>query len=175
MSIQSIVQSPRKLDMARNSLDWGYPAEGFYDAFAEPVTASKVMEWVIRLDTVLHECCERMTGADTCSLLHEGIQCGLDARKGDTEIQSVEIIEVQAPEHNEDVVSKADSSVEFVSPSAPRSMPNTEDVMSDFDLSQFVDFDVHQTNDGNVLAKEAAKKADDDFGDGIADDMLLDL
>jgi hypothetical protein len=175
MSVQFIVQSSRKLDMARNSLDWGYPAEGFYDAFAEPVTASKVMEWVIRLDTVLHERCKRMLGADTSSLLHEGIQRGLDARKGDTEIQSVEIIEVQVPEHNEDVVSKADSSVEFVSPSAPRSMPNTEDVMSDFDLSQFVDFDVHQTNDGNVLAKEAAKKADDDFGDGIADDMLLDL
>jgi hypothetical protein len=175
MGVEFIVQSSCKLDMAHNSLDWGYPAEGVYDALAEPVTASKVMEWVIRLDTVLHERCERMPGADTCSLLHEGIQRGLDARTGDTELQSVEIIEMKATEHNEDVVSKADSSVEVVSPSVPRSTPKAEDETSDFDLSQFVDFDVDQTNDGNVLAKGAVKKADDDFCDGIEDDMLLDL
>ncbi|KAF1839995.1 uncharacterized protein K460DRAFT_349578 [Cucurbitaria berberidis CBS 394.84] len=154
-SLVAVVQSARKLDMSRNSLEWGYSLDQAFDAFAERNTERKIMDWVIKIDEMLHEQHERMDRVDTRCELHEGIQRGLDARKeqdgGNDTIE--DIIHNWGPVPAENVL---------------------ED-MSDFSMSQLVDLDadVHVATMGVVEDKSPIKVADD-FDDDI-DDMLMDL
>jgi hypothetical protein len=81
ISLQGIVKSARKLDMQSNTPEWGCAAEDAAEVFAEPVSARKIMDWVIKLDGMLYEKYERVGGADTRCEIHERIQRVLDARK----------------------------------------------------------------------------------------------
>jgi hypothetical protein len=167
VSIASMIQLSCKLDMRWNSVEWGYPAdEEAYDAFAEPVSEKSVRGWVILLDTMLHERFEELPGADVRSMIHEAIQRGLDARKGDEFMMSgaLAVKDVPTgPEHG----NKA-------------SPIKVEDDMSDFDMEKFEDFDMNTIEDDDdvdlsVSEKGEIKKADEEFGDDIDDDMLLDM
>jgi hypothetical protein len=168
LSVTSIIYTSRKLDMRRNSLEWGLPVDDdAYDAFAVPVAETKIMSWVVRLDELLHERRERLSGVDTNSLLHEGIQRGLDARKGDGDgaVRVVEVVNQGASASGAMVVEDA----------PPQPAPKVKDEKSDFDMSQFVDFDMDTLDDEEGEAAPAKKEGGDDFGDDIEDDMLLDM
>jgi hypothetical protein len=177
VSIASMIQTSRKLDMRRNSLEWGYAAdEESYDAFAEPVTTKSVMAWVLQLHVVLRGRFGELPGADVRSVLHEAIQRGLDERKGDAE----EIVDV--------VMDEIGSTINDVgtAPEHGRAI-KIEDEVSDFDEKKFVDFDVQTIEDDDVdlsvfdeveirkVDEEKIKKVVEEFGDDIDDDMLLDM
>lgn len=169
-NIASIIYSSRKLDRNRNSVEWGYSPDDAYDTFVEPVTARKVMDWVIGLDDLLHECCERLPGVDTRSLLHEGLQWGLDARKDDTAMETVEVIE--GPE---EVVDEGMSRTGGGDPLKVQHLQNekSKDVLEDFDMEQFVDFDTNMADGGKAQPALTTKKAEE-YEDDIDDDMLMD-
>jgi hypothetical protein len=185
VSIASMIQTSRKLDMRRNSLEWGYTAdEERYDAFAEPVTAKSVMAWVLQLHVMLRGRYGELPGADARSMLHEAIQRGLDERKGDAE----EMVGVMMDEIGS-TVNDVDTGTEH-----SRAI-KVEDEVSDFDEKKFVDFDVQMIEDDDVdlsvfdevgirkvdgkkirkVDEEKIKKVDEEFGDDIDDDMLLDM
>ncbi|CAO2656787.1 Nn.00g055900.m01.CDS01 [Neocucurbitaria sp. VM-36] len=176
-SLVAIVQSARKLDMRRNSLEWGYPAGKVLDVFVKHITERKIMDWVIKLDEMLHKQYERMERVDSRCELHEGIQRGLDARKEqDRAMDMVEdVVEATDP-------GPADGVIDDNIPSEPvqRSamIPPTQgnDDMSDFDMSPFddLDADVPVATTGRIESKDSAR-ATDDFEDDIDDDMLMDL
>ncbi|KAF2035811.1 hypothetical protein EK21DRAFT_84216 [Setomelanomma holmii] len=176
-SLISVVQASLQLDMGCNSFEWSYSAEDPYDDLAGPVTDGTIMGCVIELDTVLHELRERMPGVDTRSLLHEGIQRGLDVRNQEQAVQTIEVVDVKATKHNKAMAQKAELPAPGPSPNAsqPDLPSRMEDEIPDFDMSQFVDFDVNAMDSDGPPSKEATKKAQDDFGDDIDDDMLMDL
>jgi hypothetical protein len=163
----AIMQGSQKLEMRTNSLEWEYNAEGAYDVFVEPVTTRKVMEWVIQLDGILHEKCERVDAVDTRSLLHEAIQKGLDVRRGKELV--VDMVEYATPGVGSSVVGKTNDDVRDNTNTVPKN-----DGMSDFDLSQFVDVDLDNIDD-EAPVSGTATKVDDEFGDDIEDEMLMDI
>jgi hypothetical protein len=121
---------------------------------------------------MLHERYEFLCGADVRSILLEGIQRGLDARR---DAEDMEIGEMSG------AVVDGDGSTagkEVQHGEHPSSRIEVEDEMSEFDMSQFVNFDV-KTMEGKDGAPAQAtetpsKKADEEFGDDI-DDMLLSM
>ena len=132
------------------------------------------MNLVIKLDDILHERCERMPSVDTRSLLHEGIQKGLDARKEDQATENVEIVKVPGPDMGEDKGKDVDDNVPEVPQHTQLVSTKAEDEMSDFHISQFVDFDVGKLDD-KASATSAFTKAENEFDEDIEDDMLMDL
>ncbi|KAH7076961.1 hypothetical protein BKA63DRAFT_594594 [Paraphoma chrysanthemicola] len=175
VGIAVIVQKLSKVGIGRNSVDWGYPADTAYDAFAEPVAERQVMKWVTRLDTTLHGLHGRIAAVDTCSLLHDAIQRGLDARIENDSIPTIEAVEVQASQGDEELGQPPCSAVGAAFPGVLELVPKTEDDLSEFDMSQFVDFDAEKSGDSDIADKGTVKKAEDEYGDGAEDDMLLDL
>lgn len=157
IGIASIVYSSRKLDMTRNSLEWGYAADDDYKTFAEPVTERKIMNWVVKLDDVLDELFERLPGADTRTFMYEAIQRGLDARMGDGGMGGVEGVDVLR-------------TGEIVVQDAQPVVLKKEDEMDGFDMSQFIDMDMREIEDDDEVCEVRSE-----FGDGIEDVMLLDL
>jgi DNA mismatch repair ATPase MutL len=167
VSIASMIQLSRKLDMRHNSLEWGYPAdEEAYDAFAGPFSEKSIRGWVLQLDCMLHERYEELPGADVRSMIHEAIQRGLDARKGDEFMMSGAL-----------AVNDVPTGLEHGNKASPIKV---EDDMSDFDMGKFEDLDMNTIQDDDdvdpsVFEKGEIKKADEEFGDDIDDDMLLDM
>lgn len=205
LNIASMIQSSRKIYMSLNSLEYNYPAEDAFDTFAGPVSEQKIIEWVIKLDATLHEQYEQIPGADVRSLLHEAIQRGLDDRKEEDTIETVEFVEEpdvlsrkiavengfrdlehgyqvievsDHPEKEEDVVNECTPDEPIAVQTQSLASPEAEDEMSDFDMSQFVHFDV-TTLDEDVgtpgSAKQTVERSEEEFGEDIEDDMLLDL
>lgn len=176
MSIAGTIQSSRKFNMRANSLDWPYPAENGYDAFAEPVSARQIMNWVIALAASMDEHFECFPGADVRSLLHEAIQRGLDARKDNQTMGTEEIVKLPSTVAEVSVVEGQEPM--SVPPSLERPKSKIEDPSSEFDMSQFVDFDAGQDEDAKSISMaihDKIKQSSDDFGNDIEDDMLLDL
>jgi DNA mismatch repair ATPase MutL len=175
VSIASMIQLSRKMDMRHNSLEWGYPAdEEAYDAFAEPVSEKSVRGWVLQLDDMLHERYEDLPGADVRSMIHEAIQRGLDARKGEEGMETVEMSGAVVNEGVEQAGSDVPTHGDQASPI------KVEDDMSDFDMDKFENLDMSTIQydddvDPSVSGKREIKKADEEFGDDIDDDMLLDM
>ncbi|KAH4802986.1 hypothetical protein HBH61_180800 [Parastagonospora nodorum] len=189
-SVTCIIQSSRKLDMRCNSLDYNYSAEDAFDAFTEPVSERKIVAWVTELDTTLNECFEQVPCADVRSVLHEAIQRGLDARKVNEDMEIV-----QAPAQTLGVVQDSGDNDRRVAepnrrvatpPDKPdlaeavtnesgtthsTSLKAEDEGMSDFDMSQFVDFDIDAVENDAGPSKNARKE----FGEDVEDDMLLDL
>jgi hypothetical protein len=189
-SVTCIIQQSRKLDMRCNSLDYTYSAEDAFDAFAEPVSDRKIVTWVMELDATLDRHFEQLPGADVRSMLHEAIQRGLDARKVNEDIEVVQAPAqtlglVQDSGNNDRRVAEPDHRV-ATPPDKPdlaeavtnepgtthfTSLKPEDEGMSDFDMSQFVDFDIDAVeNDA-----DPSKNAGEEFGEDVEDDMLLDL
>ena len=175
LSIASIVYSGRKLDMSRNSLEWGYSADEAYGGFAESVAERRIMDWVIKLDDVLHEQFERLPGMDTRSLLHGAIQRGLDAMKGDEVRDTVDVMDVPGLSKAGHAVEEVDNDGHRVQRRARQVSPKAEDEMSGFDMSQFIDLDMKKLHDEEARPMPTVEKTDDEFDDDIEDDMLLDM
>lgn len=76
-SVASIIQTSRKLDMARNSIEWGYPPEEAYEAFSAPVTQGRLRRWCADVDGYLAVWYDRLPGADVEVLIEEGIRKGM--------------------------------------------------------------------------------------------------
>lgn len=180
--------------MSRNSLEFTYPAEeDAFDAFAEPVSERKIVAWVMELDATLDRQLEQLPGADVRSVLYEAIRRGLDVRKADAmdivraPTQTMDVLRDAsddnhtAAEPGHHVVAPPDARanrpklVEHVtnqsSATLSVSLKAEDEGMSDFGMSQFVDFDIEAIGDDAAPSKDAGEE----FGEDIEDDMLLDL
>jgi hypothetical protein len=58
-SLSIISHLAQKLDMARNSVEWGFPPDDAYDAFAVPPTEGRVRAWCAEIEAGLMERYER--------------------------------------------------------------------------------------------------------------------
>jgi hypothetical protein len=168
-----MIQTSRKLNMRRNSIEWGYTVdEASYDAFAEPVTAKTVMAWVLQLDVMLFERCEELPGADVRSMLHEAIQRGLDERKD-------AVVEIESG------IDEIGGTVNHVRTAPEHGM--VVKIEDDVDKKKFVEFEVQMIEDDELRSsvsgeeeirkvdEDKTRKVDEEFGDDIDDDMLLDM
>jgi hypothetical protein len=173
LSIAGIMQSSHKLDMRVNSPDWPYLAEEAYDAFSEPVSERRVMDWVIKLDASMGDHFERLRDADVRSLMHEAIQCGLDGRKNDQTMGTADIIDLPTTATGVNLVPT--SELLSVQPPVEHSGAEMEDTIPDFDMSPFVDFDGGDDVDAKLPIHDNISQSSDDFGIDIDDDMLLDM
>ncbi|KAJ4382665.1 hypothetical protein N0V86_001887 [Didymella sp. IMI 355093] len=79
-SVSSITQQARKLDMGANTLEWGYDSTDAFDIFNTRTNERKIMQWVIKLDSLLAGVFERRD-VEARRALYEGIQRALDLRK----------------------------------------------------------------------------------------------
>ncbi|KAI4953918.1 hypothetical protein J4E91_002767 [Alternaria rosae] len=185
-SIQAIMQCSHKLDMQRNSPEWGYASESAYDVFDEPVLEKKIMGWVISLDALLCKRYEKIDGADTRCEMHEGIQRALDARKeADDDMRNI-------GDADRDRTSSGTEASEYAVPKgvgAATSMLVQQTILEDekkvhndgvfdFDMEEFVDLtggDERQTLGvaGEGIVEEDKVKGE--FDDDIEDEMLMDL
>jgi hypothetical protein len=175
VSIALIVMSSRKLDMGYNSLKWGYSPQEAYEAFADPVSAKKVMEWVLNLDGTLQRLYERLPGVDICSLLHEGIQRGLDGKKGDDALQTVENAEVSSPATSGHVDTKVSEDIPDALQRERQASVEAEERLSEFDMSQFVDFGAQKLGNGKAYMSTVVSEVENEYDNDIEDDMLMDL
>ncbi|KAI4915699.1 hypothetical protein J4E90_004144 [Alternaria incomplexa] len=183
-SIDTIVQSSRKLDMQRNSPEWGYASESAYDVFGEPVREKKIMEWVITLDALLCKRYERIDGPDARCEIHEGIQRALDARKeADDLTQREESIsqDVQRAaggrfEHDVSMDFGGASGVVVQQPVVEEEKKVHDDGEFDFDMEEFVDLTGGDERQSMGTAGEAdVSGIKGEFDDDIEDEMLMDL
>lgn len=76
-----LAQQARKLDMTANSLEWDYDSTDAFDAFASALSERRIMDWVVKVDGMLHVMFERVDGVEVRGALHEGVQRFIDIRK----------------------------------------------------------------------------------------------
>jgi len=183
-SINTIVQSSCKLDMQRNSPEWGHAAESAYYVFGEPVFEKKIMEWVVKLDTLLCKRYDRIDGPDARCEMHEGIQRPLDARKeADDLTQREESIsqDVQRAaggrfEHDVSMDFGGASGVVVQQPVVEEEKKVHDDGEFDFDMEEFVDLTGGDERQSMGTAGEAdVSGIKGEFDDDIEDEMLMDL
>ena len=91
-SVLSITQQARKLDIKANSLEWGYDSTEAFDVFSTRISERKIMEWVSKVDGMLHAVLERVDGVEVRGALHEGIQRFLDTRREEEEEEQNSIV-----------------------------------------------------------------------------------
>ncbi|KAI4648154.1 hypothetical protein J4E93_004565 [Alternaria ventricosa] len=186
VSIQTIVQSSRKLDMQRNSPEWGYASESAYDVFGEPVFEKKIMEWVITLDALLCQRYERIDGPDARCEIHEGIQRALDGKKEADDVtqreenMSQDVRRAAGGKFGHDVsMDLGDASgVVVQQPHIEVEKKVHDDGEFDFDMEEFVDLtggDERQTLGVAGEGGAEAVKVKGEFDDDIEDEMLMDL
>ncbi|KAI4604520.1 hypothetical protein J4E80_011074 [Alternaria sp. BMP 0032] len=183
-SIDTIVQRSRKLDMQRNSPEWGYASESAYDVFGEPVCEKKIMEWVITLDALLCKRYDRIDGPDARCEMHEGIQRALDARKEADEVtqredvlsQDVQRAAGERFEHDV-LMDFGGASGEVVQqPVVEEEKKVHDDCEFDFDMEEFVDLTGGDERQSTGTAGEAdVSGIKGEFDDDIEDEMLMDL
>jgi len=183
-SIDTIRQSSRKLDMQRNSPEWGYASESAYDVFSEPVFEKKIMEWVITLDALLCQRYERIDGPDARCETHEGIQRALDARKeADDVTQREEVLSQDVRraagerfEHDVSMDFGDASGVVVQQPLIEVEKKVHDDDEFDFDMEEFVDLTGGNERQSMGTAGEAdVSGIKGEFDDDIEDEMLMDL
>ena len=184
VSIDTIVQSSRKLDMQRNSPEWGYASENAYDVFGEPVFEKKIMEWVITLDALLCKRYERIDGPDARCEMHEGIQRALDARKEGDDVtqreeglsQDVRRAAGERIEHGVSMDFDEASGVVVQQPPIEEEKKVLDDGEFDFDMEEFVDLTGGDERQSMGTAREAdVSGIKGEFDDDIEDEMLMDL
>ncbi|KAH7399339.1 hypothetical protein BKA66DRAFT_589235 [Pyrenochaeta sp. MPI-SDFR-AT-0127] len=193
--IQTIIHISRKLDMSYNSLEWGPTVSDAYNVFVEFVTERKIMEWGIKLDEVLHEQYERLSGVDTRCELQEGIRKCFDARR--EEYQTVKMIEnlevpviisdksrsgvfnggmTQRIDHEMTDTNIANHSSTNVQKDTDKPPQKEVEKFSDFDMSQFVNLDSDVPMSPVVEANEEDNAGkSDEYDADIEDEMLMDL
>ncbi|CAN9189507.1 unnamed protein product [Alternaria alternata] len=182
MNIRTVLQHCHKLDMRRNSLEWGYPAEGVYDNFAEPVLKQKILEWVTKLDALLCKRYERIGGADTRREIQEGIQRVLDTRKelGDAIPRVVSV----GQDTVDDAVRVSDEHVfpgdgkvtsSIVRQQAVEPERKADDEF-DFDMEQYIDLTADNERQITETASEGSiEVAKSEYDEDVEDEMLMDL
>ena len=183
-SIDTIVQSSRKLDMQRNSPEWGYASESAYDVFGEPVFEKKIMEWVITLDALLCQRYERIDGPDARCEMHEGFQRALDVRREEDDVAQREESISQDVRRAAGETFEYDVSMDFSDASGvvvPQAVIEEEkkandDGEFDFDMEEFVDLTGGDERQIMGTAGEAdVSGIKGEFDDDIEDEMLMDL
>lgn len=180
-SIVYIIQNASHLNMHSNSLDWPYPATAdAYKAFVEPITATKIMSWVVQLDAKLAESFEPLPGADVRSLLHEAIQRGMDEKQDDWSMDTRPTVTTSTPVV--DLTTDGDIPSGAVRENTRSPLPDTtkaEGERSSFNMSQFFDLDAALSDDIEPITKSVQETTreggDEEFEDTLEDDMLLDL
>ncbi|CAN9333929.1 unnamed protein product [Alternaria sp. RS040] len=182
MNTRTVLQHCHKLDMRRNSLEWGYPAEGAYDNFDEPVLEQKISEWVAKLDALLCERYQRIGGADPRREIQDGIQRALDTRKelGDAMLRVVSVgqdVVVGAVGVSDEHVFRGDgkvaSSITQQQAVEPERKANDE---FDFDMEQYIDLTADNERQITGTASEGGTEvARSDHNEDVEDEMLMDL
>ncbi|KAJ4324812.1 hypothetical protein N0V94_001041 [Neodidymelliopsis sp. IMI 364377] len=188
-SVSSISKQMFKFGLRAQSLDWDCDSKDVLDAFASPVSEQQITEWVIKIDDMLSVAYEHEHGVEIRGALHEGIRCRLDMRSSEEGVRvSGEMPRSSSPVGNEKVslITDKKDGVQ-VSNVEARDSDNTslhvypehqiitvkpDEEEEDIDFSQFVDLD------GNVGKQNTPVQdpdVEDDLGDGIDDEMLMDL
>ncbi|KAH9879138.1 hypothetical protein J1614_002574 [Plenodomus biglobosus] len=200
ITIATITHQSCNLDTHVNTLDWRYTTDNAFGIFAAaPASASSVTRWTARLDAMLHMRFGRVSGVDTMSLLHEGVQRGFDSK---AQAMSKAISKAKAKPNRERESEKP--SVEHAgSPGLAVGTGNGVAVEKDagnananaklngvgrvegaenMDMSSFLDLNgtkVPVSVSVSVVEEDgmqnASDKSDEEFADDIDDDMLLDL
>ncbi|KAF2627915.1 hypothetical protein BU25DRAFT_421420 [Macroventuria anomochaeta] len=94
-TVTSIMQQGRKLNRTANSLGWGYDsmdAFDVFDVFVTPISKRKIMDWVAKIDSMLHAVFERVDGVEVRGALHETVQRLFNARKQEEEKDNVRTV-----------------------------------------------------------------------------------
>lgn len=188
-SVLSIIHQARKLDMAANSLEWGYDTTDAFDVFAKPASERKIVDWVLRIDDLLHTVFERVDGVEVLDTLHESIQRFLDTRKvepdGTAPHAAVAVTIAPFPSHPSTNTHIDDCGIGLLEHSlqhqaadgesnngenGARYKPIAATIKSD-EYSKDFDLDGRE---GEQPAPVRDLKTED-FGDDIDDEMLMDL
>jgi DNA mismatch repair ATPase MutL len=168
-SIARIIRSSRKLDMKSNSIEWKHYPGDTYDTLAEPISANRVIQWVIKLDAILHQHCERLPNVNVRSLLHEGIQRSLDARKDEGAIDMVEIVEAPVPMPKANVIEWINGLAPSSSHNEPQALAKAQDEIPVLDMSQLVDIHTRKLSEEGPTPISTSRVEDE-----TEDDMLMD-
>ncbi|CAG5172809.1 uncharacterized protein ALTATR162_LOCUS7529 [Alternaria atra] len=183
-SIHTIMQCSRKLDMRRNSPEWGYPCGDAYNVFAEPVFEKKIMKWVVKLDAMLCQLYEKNGGVDTRCEIHEGIQRALDARKEvndavpEVEGMDYDIVSSAVGPVEHDILEEGGDATDVVvrQPAVEAERTVRDDEEFDFDMGQFVDLTAEDEGQIMKTAGEGSVEAvKGEYDEDIEDEMLMDL
>jgi hypothetical protein len=199
-SVPTLVRQARKLDMTVNSLEWGYDCTDAFDTFASAISERTIMNWVIQVDNLLYEAFERMDGVDVRSAIHEGVQRFIDLRRDEEEVSHARAVinmDTDTLIADDESITSHDSKGKLGLsayglahtgiPGAVHSQekgrgaaaaidakfatgPNDYD--QDFDFKEFVDLD---GDAGSQASPVRSIKTEDEFGDNIDDEMLLDV
>jgi hypothetical protein len=187
-SVSSISKQACKFDLSAQSLDWGYDSTDVFDAFASPASEQQITEWVIKIDNMLSVAYKHEDGVGVRGALHEGIQRRLDMRNSEEGVRgSVEAPRFSSPVLDEkvslitdkedgvrviDVEVRESDSTSFQIYPEHQVITVKSDEEEDTDFSQFVDLD---GNVGKQNTPVQDPNMEDDLGDGIDDEMLMDL
>jgi DNA mismatch repair ATPase MutL len=171
-SVTSIVQSARKLDMSANALEWGYAAEDAGLGFAEPVIEERVTRWVKSVDDMLRGRSNAMEDMDVKRMLLEGIWRELSVKKREVGMTMVEDGRVRVLTGDAGAVAVTAAAAEQ---HEPKMSTRAEDETSEFDMSQFVEFDVGKYAEETLVANVVGPGADEVDDDAEDDDMLMDV
>lgn len=173
--------------MTTNSLEWGYDSTGAFDIFSTPVSERKIMDWVIKVDSLLHILFERVDGVEVRGALHEGIKRFLDARKAEAEeeIERATIVlngQVSKSMHNDGESGDVKNGEYIQDASSKDAVPKwrgettvadaeseADEFKEDFDISQFVDLHGGVRSDSPVRVI----KKEDEYGDDLEDEEML--
>lgn len=203
VSLSSIIQQARNLDMSANSLRWAHSSAGAFDVFSAPIPEQKIIQWVIHVDGMLTAVFGRVDGVDVRCRLHEGVQRFLDTRHAEEEMGTAcadNAVDRDAPMTTRNGALRTGHSAQVFP--LTRGLPRparqqsalselkggtclavsggehtaASNVKSDEDengiLSRLGGPD-DVVGDQSVLVPTT--KVEDDFGDGIDDEMLMDL
>lgn len=144
-SVSLITQQARKLDLSANTLEWGYDSTPAFDTFRSPIGQGRITQWVIKVDDLLAEVFERRD-VETRGALHEGIQRFLDVRRSGEERAS------------------------------GRAIVRISDVRGIIDRDDDQGPGAVGGSGGDLQdSRMQIVRAGDGFGDGVDDEMLMDL
>jgi DNA mismatch repair ATPase MutL len=204
-SVSIIMHQIHRLDMDANSLEWGYNTADAYDVFATVISERKIMDWVLKIDNLLHANYERVDGVEVRGSLHEGIQHFLDTRKengDDQAARAVTTIDREASvsldqsntAHNAIGTNNLPSHglphsrLDSVTQTDERSSTlNAESESRRVDTGAAVEPDEYEDNfdfsqfvdlhgdAGKQISPTRNVETEDDFGDGTDDEMLMGL
>ena len=199
-SVPDLVRQARKLDMTVNSLEWGYDCTDAFDTFASAISERTIESWVIQVDNLLYKVFERIDGVDVRGALNEGVQRFFDLRRDEEEVAHARAVNNMGTDtliaDDESITShdskgKLDlSAYDLTHTGSPGTVHSQEkgegvaaavdakrvtspdDYDQDYDFKEFVDLD---GNAGSLASPVRNIKTEDEFGDDIDDEMLLDV
>lgn len=199
-SVPTLVFQARKLDMTVNSLEWGYDCTGAFDTFASAISERTIVNWVMQVDNLLYKVFEKVDGVDVRSAIHEGVQRFIDLRRDEEEAsQARAVINMDTDTliaDNESITSHDSKGKLSLSAydlahtglsgaaqsqgkgkgAAPaidaKRATGPDDYDQDSDVKEFFDLN---GNAGSQASPVRSIKMEDEFGDDIDDEMLLDV